>query len=158
MRLASVPLALDPVPSVARERVNARRDSGADQRTRRGAERGGVPLIEREVYGEQARANIYTQSRTDPRYGSRRWRKTAQAVLIRDNHVCRIVEGCVVRATVADHIVPTYPGMPNSLFFGMTNLRAGCQGHNKARGMAPDVPPRPTETAVVTKDYSRGAG
>jgi hypothetical protein len=110
------------------------------------------------VVGEQARADLSPQSvpaRSDRRYGSRRWRQTAKAVLRRDLYVCRIVEGCPVRASVADHVIPTYPGMPDSLFFGLGNLRAGCQGHNKARGFAPEVKPAGS-TAVVTKDYSGG--
>jgi len=45
---------------------------------------------------------------------------------------------------------------PDSLFFGMGNLRAGCQGHNKARGMAPDVPIASGSSAVVTRDYTGG--
>jgi 5-methylcytosine-specific restriction endonuclease McrA len=73
---------------------------------------------------------------TDRRYGSNRWRKTAKAVLVRDLYVCRIVPGCPVRATVADHIIPAAPEMSDSLFFGMDNLRAGCKDHNILRGKA----------------------
>jgi hypothetical protein len=103
--------------------------------------------------GEQARASLSPQNRSDRRYGSRRWRQTAKMVLRRDFYVCRIVEGCPIRASVADHVIPTYPGMPDSLFFGLHNLRAGCQGHNKARGFAPEVKSAGS-SAVVTKDYS----
>ena len=46
------------------------------------------------------------------------------------------------------------PGMPDALFYGLHNLRAGCQGHNKARGFAPDVPVPAGSSAVVTRDYT----
>lgn len=39
-------------------------------------------------------------------------------------------------ASVAGHIIPTYPGMPDSLFFDPMNLRASCKPHNTARGVA----------------------
>jgi hypothetical protein len=69
-----------------------------------------------------------------------------------------IVEGCTTRASVADHILPTYPGMPDTLFFGEGNLRGGCKTHNVARGMAATLDEAPTSDAsstVVTGDYTR---
>lgn len=84
----------------------------------------------------------------DKRYGSRRWRDTAKAVLARDLYVCRIAPGCSNRATVADHVLEVYPGMPDHLFFGMENLRAGCKDHNILRGKAARLE---RETAVVEK-------
>ena len=91
--------------------------------------------------------------RDDRRYKTQRWRQGRLRVLNRDLWICRVVAGCPVRATVADHVLPVYPGMPDALFFGMGNLRAACHGHNKARGFAPDVP-TPAPTAVVVKDYT----
>jgi hypothetical protein len=88
----------------------------------------------------------------DRRYGSRRWRITAKAVLDRDLHVCRIVKGCPRRAAVADHIIPVYDGMPDALFFDPRNLRAGCRPHNTARGVAArlDRETREAESEVIT--------
>jgi hypothetical protein len=58
---------------------------------------------------------------------------------------------------MADHIISVYPGMPDALFFGLSNLRAACRFHNSARGVAARLE-RETATiptgAVVTKDYS----
>lgn len=77
-------------------------------------------------------------------------------MLRRDNHACRIVAGCATRATVADHVIPVYPGMPDSQFFAMDNLRAGCKEHNLARGWASKLPAeQPADSTVVTVDYSR---
>lgn len=92
---------------------------------------------------------------TDRRYSTARWQRVRLRVLDRDRHRCRIVEGCQERATVADHIDPATPDMPDARFFDPANLRAGCQSHNKARGFA--AKPRvvePRDTAVVTGDYS----
>jgi hypothetical protein len=96
---------------------------------------------------------------TDPRYGSNRWRKIAKRVLARDGYVCRIVPGCRFPAKMADHIIEVYPGMPDSLFFGMGNLRAGCAYHNTARGIAARLkresePEAPAPSDVVTEDYT----
>ena len=92
----------------------------------------------------------------DDRIKSYRWQKVAKAVLVRDRYICRIVVDCPTRATVADHIIPRYPGMPDSLFFGMGNLRAGCREHNLARGHVAKlerVVSGPTN--VITTNYSR---
>jgi hypothetical protein len=72
----------------------------------------------------------------DRRYHTVRWRRSREAALARDKWTCRIVEGCPRKATVADHIMPVYPGMPDHEFFAMSNLRAGCHTHNTRRGMA----------------------
>jgi hypothetical protein len=72
----------------------------------------------------------------DRRYGRARWRKVRLAVLNRDNWTCRIVLTCQERATVADHIVPATPDMPDALFHDPRNLRAGCHYHNTERGRA----------------------
>jgi hypothetical protein len=72
----------------------------------------------------------------DRRYGLARWTKVRLRVLVRDAWRCRIVPGCTRPATVADHIEPVYPGMPDSLFFDPRNLRAACRDHNIARGFA----------------------
>jgi 5-methylcytosine-specific restriction endonuclease McrA len=71
----------------------------------------------------------------DRRYGSRRWKATRLRVLHRDLWRC-FVPGCPESASVADHIIPVYPEMPNSLFFDELNLRASCKPHNTARGVA----------------------
>lgn len=96
--------------------------------------------------------------RRDPRYGSRRWQRVRLQVLNRDMWTCRIVEGCTERATVADHIHPVYPAMPDGMFFGMGNLRGGCRRHNIARGLAASLEETTAaagSAAVVTKDYSK---
>ena len=72
---------------------------------------------------------------TDKRYRTARWKKVRLAVLRRDGEACRIVDGCQRRATVADHIVPGHEDMADHEFFAMSNLRAGCQPHNMARGI-----------------------
>lgn len=102
-----------------------------------------------------------TRARSDPRYGTGRWQRVRLRVLARDLHVCRSEPGCTVPATVADHIIPAHPGMPDELFFGESNLRASCRGHNIARGMAakdaPDAVAAPQAShpsAVVTGDFT----
>ena len=75
------------------------------------------------------------QGKRDPRYGSKAWRALAKWVVARDMHRCW-VNGCPVRATVADHIQPVHSGMQDALFYAPCNLRASCQGHNLARGIA----------------------
>jgi hypothetical protein len=92
---------------------------------------------------------------TDRRYRTQRWKKARLRVLNRDGWMCQIVKGCDTRATVADHIIPVTPGMPDALFFSLTNLRAACRDHNLARGFAERLNSEPvTGTAVVVKDYS----
>lgn len=96
---------------------------------------------------------------TDLRYSNRRWRTVRLRVLARDGEACMIEAGCPFRATVADHIVPVYPGMPDSEFYDPTNLRASCRGHNlarpiidataQARGEAP--PARPSRSIYGTR-------
>lgn len=72
----------------------------------------------------------------DPRYGSTKWRKTSILVRQRAGERCQMAPDCPRRATVADHIVPVHPGMPDHEFFSFSNLRAGCHFHNTRRGMA----------------------
>lgn len=93
--------------------------------------------------------------RTDPRYGTYRWRRLARAVLVRDRHVCRVVAGCAVRASAADHVIPVASDTPDSLFFDARNLRAACRDHNLARGHAAKLVAAPGPSAVVTSDYTR---
>src|SRR5215210_2683582 len=71
----------------------------------------------------------------DKRYGSQRWKRIRRNVLVRDCWACW-APGCPVSATIADHIVEVYDGMPDSLFFDLSNLRASCRRHNWARGVA----------------------
>jgi 5-methylcytosine-specific restriction endonuclease McrA len=79
-------------------------------------------------------------------------------VLRRDAYVCRVSSACPTPATVADHVVEVYPGMPDALFYDPTNLRASCSRHNTARGIAARLE-RETRsdrpTSVVTRDYTR---
>ena len=67
------------------------------------------------------------------RYGTTRWKRVRLSVLRRDAYRCWVDGG---PASIADHIMPWYEGMPDSLFFGMDNLRASCKRHNTARGVA----------------------
>jgi hypothetical protein len=71
----------------------------------------------------------------DRRYGSRRWKQLRLSILHRDLWSC-FVPACPVSASVADHIIPTYPGMPDAVFFDPLKLRASCKRHNTARGVA----------------------
>ena len=71
----------------------------------------------------------------DRRYGSRRWKRVRLRVLHRDLWTC-FVPACPVSASVADHIIEVYDGMPDGLFFDEWNLRASCRRHNTARGVA----------------------
>ena len=108
-----------------------------------------------------------TAGRIDRRYGTRRWKRTRLRVMHRDLWLC-FVPSCEVRASVADHVIPVYPGMPDALFFDERNLRASCRRHNTARGVAArlerelsggnDAPPRnPLVSAWRTpvSDYSQ---
>jgi 5-methylcytosine-specific restriction endonuclease McrA len=83
---------------------------------------------------------------TDPRYGSPRWKRLRKAILARDLWRCWALN-CPVSANVADHIRPTYPGMPDAEFFDPSNLRASCRIHNLARAgevlVAREVKPSP---------------
>jgi 5-methylcytosine-specific restriction endonuclease McrA len=71
----------------------------------------------------------------DRRYGTRRWKRVRLQVLHRDLWACWVT-GCGISASVADHIEPVYPEMPDSQFFDRANLRASCKRHNTARGVA----------------------
>lgn len=75
-------------------------------------------------------------------------------VLRRDLYRCRIVEGCAERASVADHIVSVFVGMPDALFFNPKNLRAGCRSHNLARGFAERLATDAGSDAEITGDYT----
>jgi hypothetical protein len=123
-----------------------------------GRDRGVCLKTDRPDRRELTRAYLSPRSfspRDDRRYKTQRWKRTRLRVLNRDLWICRIAPGCPVRATVADHVIAVYPGMPDTLFFGMHNLRAGCQGHNKARGFAPEVSRGSETSGVVTRDYSK---
>lgn len=64
---------------------------------------------------------------------TRRWRRVRAAVLARDGYVCRMVEGCEVRASTVDHVVPLVLG---GAMFDPGNLRAACAAHNSSAGAA----------------------
>lgn len=72
---------------------------------------------------------------SDARYRSRRWRSLRLQVLRRDLWRCTVVDGCALDASVCDHIIEVYEGMPSSLFFDPSNLRAACGPHNRRRGV-----------------------
>ena len=72
---------------------------------------------------------------TDKRYNTQRWRRVRRLVLQRDMYRCWIT-GCPRLANQCDHIIAAEPGLTDSLFFGMHNLRASCRPHNTARGVA----------------------
>lgn len=91
---------------------------------------------------------------TDRRYRSNRWKLLARAVLARDRYVCRVVAGCAVRASAADHIEPVVRDTPDALFFNPRNLRAACRVHNLARAQADKLKPNGDPKAVETGDYS----
>ena len=87
---------------------------------------------------------------TDKRYKLKRWTDLRLRVLRRDLWACQLVPGCPWPATVADHIIAVYPGMPDSEFFDPANLQASCREHNLAKGTADrmaringDDPPAP---------------
>jgi hypothetical protein len=77
--------------------------------------------------------------KTDPRYRVPRWDDPISGVrvrvLARDGNRCWVLS-CENFANVCDHIEPVYEGMPDALFFDMTNLRASCRRHNLVRGYA----------------------
>lgn len=68
-------------------------------------------------------------------YSSKRWRTLRLRILARDYSRCWVA-GCPRLATVVDHIEPAYPGMSSARFHDPSNLRASCQRHNTARGVA----------------------
>jgi hypothetical protein len=70
----------------------------------------------------------------DKRY-NQRWRRVRRLVLQRDMYRCWIT-GFPPLDNQCDHIIPVEPGFPDSLVFGMHNLRASCRPHNTARGVA----------------------
>ena len=71
----------------------------------------------------------------DKRYNTQHWWRVRRLVLQRDMYRCWIA-GCPRLANQCDNIIPVEPGLPDSLFFGMHNLRASCRPHNTARGVA----------------------
>ena len=78
---------------------------------------------------------VHTDAERKRRYGTYRWKQLRLQVLRRDHYVCRVVPGCVRRATVADHVNPVYPGMSDAEFHDPANLRAACGPHNLWRGL-----------------------
>ena len=72
----------------------------------------------------------------DKRYNTQRWRRVRRLVLQRDMYRCWIT-GCPRLANQCAHIISVEPGFPDSLFFGMHNLRASCRPHNMTQGVAP---------------------
>lgn len=71
---------------------------------------------------------------TDRRYGSMRWRRLAKSVVVAPGYYQCWRPDCLEPATAADHIQPTSPDMPDSLFFSRANLRPSCKRHNLERG------------------------
>jgi 5-methylcytosine-specific restriction endonuclease McrA len=73
---------------------------------------------------------------TDRRYKTRRWLTVRLQVLNRDLWRCQLAPGCPWPATVADHIEPVTPTMPDWQFYSPSNLQAACRDHNLAKGTA----------------------
>jgi hypothetical protein len=109
------------------------------------------------AYGATTTKPTYIRAKTDRRYSSPKWKRVRLIVLDRDRH-CYVVN-CPELANVADHILPVYPGMPDSEFYALTNLRASCKRHNTARGVAARLQ-REIEGGVAPEPsrYSVGRG
>lgn len=95
-------------------------------------------------------------STRDRRYGSMRWRRLAKSVVAGYFQCWR--PGCFRPATVADHIIAVYPGMPDAEFFSHDNLRPSCDPCNRGRALLGDSasaeqPPR--NPLVVRSPYRR---
>jgi 5-methylcytosine-specific restriction endonuclease McrA len=68
-------------------------------------------------------------SKSDPRYGSRQWKRTVKAVKVRDHYRC---QHCgTTERLVVDHRTPhdRYPGS----FYDMANLWTLCQADNNSK-------------------------
>lgn len=64
-------------------------------------------------------------------YNSPTWRKLRPAIFARDGGLCQIRgDGCEVKATEVDHIVPHLAG---GAVFDPENLRASCRHCNRSR-------------------------
>jgi len=100
----------------------------------------------------------------DKRYHNQRWRTTAKRVLARDGYRCWAMQqqpdetliACPVRASVADHIVPSSLTMPDHEFYSMANLRASCRRHNTARGVAARLMRETAHVMAPTPDRGDG--
>ena len=73
---------------------------------------------------------------TDPRYGTKRWRRLADSVIRRDGRVCAL-PGCTTDMTLpgmvcVDHIIDKSDGGP---FWDPANLQVLCRPHNMAKGL-----------------------
>lgn len=77
--------------------------------------------------------------RSDRRYRSARWLRVRDRVLNRPygpTPYCVLdPDGPPHLATLADHINPVYPGMPDAEFYDEANLQPACNAHNIAKGM-----------------------
>jgi 5-methylcytosine-specific restriction endonuclease McrA len=63
---------------------------------------------------------------------------------------------CGHPATVADHVVPVTPSMPDSLFFDRRSLRPACRPCNLIKGIDESgVRSRLVSSGVVRGDYTR---
>ena len=94
----------------------------------------------------------------DRRYGSMRWRRLAKSVVVAPGYFQCWRPDCFRAATVADHIVAVYPGMPDIEFFSRDNLRPSCDGCNKARGLlagASKAEPSRPKSLAVRSSYTR---
>ena len=95
----------------------------------------------------------------DRRYGSMRWRRLAKSVVVAPGYFQCWRPECFRPATVADHIVAVYPGMPDAEFFSRDNLRPSCDPCNRARGLlagASEAEQRPRNSLVVrSSPYTR---
>ena len=98
----------------------------------------------------------------DRRYGSMRWRRLSKSVVVVPGYYQCWRPDCFEPATAADHIEPTSPDMPDSLFFSRDNLRPSCKRHNLERGHLArlqadwsDHEPAPVKRNPLTVPFSR---
>jgi 5-methylcytosine-specific restriction endonuclease McrA len=82
--------------------------------------------------------------RTDPRYGSPRWRKLTRTIQVRDLWTCRY---CGRPSSLTDHIIPVVHGGP---FWDEANLAACCRSCNQGRRQNGEawVPPNRRESTA----------
>jgi hypothetical protein len=95
----------------------------------------GTVLLGRRSAAAAADSRSVLMSAGEKRYGLQKWRQTSLAVRRRDHEQCFIPD-CQKRGTVADHITPATPSMPDHEFYAFSNLRAACPFHNRRRGEA----------------------
>lgn len=97
-----------------------------------------------------------TPRKSDPRYHTARWKRTAREVIVEPGYFMCYREGCYNAATCADHIDPVHPGMPDFEFFDKSRLRPACRKCNISRGFAAVIGAVETDEPVTPRPVSRG--